>query len=140
MPKIVLQNPPSGVPEVEVAEEAKMGGEGAVYFSTDGRFAVKVYHQPHPDKEKLLQYVMKLFSTLPPEQERFLLRPLALVETLDGHKRVGFIMRRVPPEYRELMAYVLNARYAAEQFQYEGLAVSEAKPSADSVCPSDRAS
>jgi DNA-binding helix-hairpin-helix protein with protein kinase domain len=118
MPKIVLQNPPSGVPpEVEVTEEVKIGGEGAVYFSTDGRFAVKVYHQPHPDKEKLLQYVMKLFSTLPPEQERFLLRPLALVETLDGHKRVGFIMRRVPPEYRELMAYVLNARCAAEQFQ-----------------------
>ncbi|GBC82321.1 hypothetical protein HRbin10_01444 [bacterium HR10] len=52
MPVVVLKNPPADVPStVEVTEEAKMGGEGAVYFSTDGRFAVKVYHQPRPDKE-----------------------------------------------------------------------------------------
>ncbi|GBC82320.1 hypothetical protein HRbin10_01443 [bacterium HR10] len=60
---------------------------------------------------------MKLFGHLPPEQERFILPPLALIETLDGQRRVGFIMRRVGPEYRELIAFMLNARCAAEQFR-----------------------
>lgn len=96
---------------------AEVGGEGAVYFSRDGQFAVKVYHQPRPDKEQLLGQVMQLFGALPPEQERFILPPLALVESVDGQRRVGFIMRRVPPRYREMLEFMLNPKVAAQQFQ-----------------------
>ncbi len=108
MPVVILKSPPAGVPpRVEVTEDARVGGEGAVYFSRDGKFAVKVYHRPHPDKEALLAHVMKLFQNLPPEQERFILPPLALVDSVDGQRRVGFIMRRVPPHYRELAEFIL---------------------------------
>lgn len=118
MAKVVLRNPPAGIPkEITITGDAKVGGEGAVYFSTDGQLAVKIYHQPRPDKEQLLQYVMRLFSTLPPEQERFILPPLALVESVDGQRRVGFVMRRVPPKYRELINFIFNPRCAADQFQ-----------------------
>jgi DNA-binding helix-hairpin-helix protein with protein kinase domain len=118
MPVVVLKNSPAGVPQrVEVTGEAKIGGEGAVYFSRDGQFAIKVYHQPRPDKEQLLAHVMTLFQTLPSEQERFILPPLALVESVDGRKRIGFIMRRVPPRYREMLDFMLSPVVAAQQFQ-----------------------
>lgn len=102
---------------MEVIDEPKVGGEGAVYFSNDGRYAVKVYHRPRPDKEQLLQHVMTLFQSLSSDQERFILPPLALVESLDGQRRVGFIMRRVPPRYSELLEFMLNPKVAASQFQ-----------------------
>jgi len=115
---VVLKNPPTGIPkQLEVTDEVKVGGEGAIYFSTDGKFAVKIYHRPRHDKEQLLQYVMRLFSNLPPEQEKFILPPLALVESIDGQKRVGFVMRRVPPKYQELVKFILSPKCAAEQFQ-----------------------
>ncbi len=118
MALVVLKNPPAGIPrQIEVGDDAKVGGEGAVYFSRDGKFAVKIYHQPRPDKEQLLGYVMKLFSTLPPEQERFILPPLALVESIDKQRRVGFVMHRVPSRYRELLNFILNPKCAAEQFR-----------------------
>lgn len=118
MPMVLLKSPPAGVPsQVEVTGEAKIGGEGAVYFSRDGQFAVEVYHQPRPDKEQLLEQVMQLFGALPPEQERFILPPLALVESVDGQWRVGFVMRCVPPHYRELLEFILNPKVAARQFQ-----------------------
>jgi len=118
MPVVTLKSPPAGVPQrVDLIDEPKIGGEGAVYFSKDGNHAVKVYHQPPADKEQLLQHVMTLFQSLPPSQERFILPPLALVESMDGKPRVGFIMRRVPPRYRELLEFMLNPKVAAQQFQ-----------------------
>lgn len=118
MPVVILKSPPAGVPQrVEVGDDVRVGGEGTVYFSRDGRFAIKVYHQPRPDKEQLLAHVMTLFQTLPPEQERFILPPLALVDSVDGQRRVGFIMRRVPPRYREMLDFMLNPAVAARQFQ-----------------------
>ncbi|MCS7265588.1 MAG: hypothetical protein NZ805_12230 [Armatimonadetes bacterium] len=118
MPTVVLKNPPAGLPkQIQVSDDAKVGGEGAVYFSVDGKFAVKIYHRPRPEKEQLLQYVMRLFSKLPPEQERFILPPLALIESVDGQRRVGFVMRRVPPNYQELVRFILNPVCAAEQFR-----------------------
>lgn len=118
MAKVVLKNPPTGIPkEIVVADDAKVGGEGAVYFSKNGRFAVKIYHNPPSNKEQLLHDVMKLFGSLPPEQERFILPPLALVESIGGQRRVGFVMRRVPSKYRELIHFILHPRCAAEQFR-----------------------
>ncbi len=118
MSVVMLKSPPAGMPRrVEVINEPKIGGEGAVYFSRDGRYAVKVYHQPSPDKEQLLQHVMTIFRTLPPEHARFILPPLALVDSVDTQRRVGFIMRRVPPRYSELGDFTLNPKVAARQFQ-----------------------
>ncbi len=118
MPVVTLKSPPAGVPQrVEVIDEPRIGGEGAVYFSRDGKYAVKVYHQPRADKEQLLGLVMTLFGSLPPEQERFILPPLALVEGMDGTPRVGFLMRKVPPRYNEMLEFMLNPKVAARQFQ-----------------------
>ncbi|MBC8427826.1 hypothetical protein H8D98_01045, partial [bacterium] len=118
MPVVMLKSPPAGVPQrVDLIDEPKVGGEGAVYFSKDGKYAVKIYHKPSADKEQLLQHVMTLFQSLPSDQERFILPPLALVEAVDGQPRVGFIMRRVPPRYRELLEFMLNPKVAALQFK-----------------------
>ena len=56
MPVVRLKSSPASIPQqVEVLGEAKIGGEGAVYFSRDRQYAIKIYHQPRPDKEQLLQ-------------------------------------------------------------------------------------
>jgi DNA-binding helix-hairpin-helix protein with protein kinase domain len=76
-----------------------------------------LYKEPRPDKEQLLRHVMTLFQSLPSEQEQFILPPLALVESVDGQRRVGFLMRRVPPRYRELLDFMFNPTVAKRQFQ-----------------------
>ena len=60
---------------------------------------------------------MTLFHALSSGQERFILPPLALVESLDGQRRVGFLMRCVPPHYHELLDFALNPVVAAQQFR-----------------------
>lgn len=126
MPTVVLKNPPAGLPkQIQVSDDAKVGGEGAVYFSVDGKFAVKIYHRPRPEKEQLLQYVMRLFSKLPPEQERFILPPLALIESVDGQRRVGFVMRRVPPNYQELVRFKPRLRSGTIQARQNLVALLE---------------
>ncbi len=118
MAVIVLKRPPEGVPKkIEVDSEAKVGGEGSVYFSRDNRFAIKVYHQPSAEREQMLKHVMTLFSNLPPDQEQFILPPLALVQSFNGRACTGFVMRRVPPEQRELVHFILDPKCAAKQFR-----------------------
>lgn len=115
---VVLKSPPPGVPpRLEVATEGKARGEGTVYFSRNGQYAVKIYHSPGPDKEQLLRTVMNLFRSLPPEQLEFILPPLALTESFDDRLRVGFLMRRVPPRYEDLVKLVISPVAASDQFR-----------------------
>lgn len=44
-------------------QEAHRGGEGSIFFTTDGRYVVKIYHHPSSDKQKLLQHVLDLGGT-----------------------------------------------------------------------------
>jgi DNA-binding helix-hairpin-helix protein with protein kinase domain len=60
---------------------------------------------------------MHLFQSLTPDEARFILPPLALVETIDSRPCVGFVMRRVPAAFRELAEFVMNPVLAAEQFR-----------------------
>lgn len=117
MPTVILKPPTGNVPaRIDTTDEVRCGGEGTVYFSTDGRFAIKIYHQPRTDKEVLLRYVMTLFQSLTAEHEHFILPPLALVESVDGQPKVGFVMRRVPSRYRELVDFALSPVAAARHF------------------------
>jgi len=118
MAVVTLHSPPDGVPDrVIVQDEPRVGGEGAVFFSADGNFAVKVYHNPPSKKQEYLRRVIELFSNLSDTQKQFVVPPLALVSTFDGSPKVGFIMRRVPQQYRELLEFTYNPRCAAQQFQ-----------------------
>lgn len=99
-------------------DEAHVGGEGSVYFTTDGKHALKVFHKDHAGLEQHLRHVMEVvLSNLTSEQERFILPPLALLDSYDGHPRQGFVMRRVPPRYREAIELVLAPAQAKVQFQ-----------------------
>ena len=118
MPVVKLKQPPTGLPgQLQLKNTSRSGGEGTVYFSHDEQYAAKIYHQPRPDKEELLKRVMPLFNSLPAAQQEFLLPPLALVDQLDGQPRVGFVMRKVPAGYQELVDFVLDPSFAAQQFQ-----------------------
>ncbi|MET7607358.1 hypothetical protein ABZS96_33815 [Streptomyces avermitilis] len=98
-------------------DKAHVGGEGAVYFTTDGRHALKVFHQQHPGLEQHLTRIMDRLRILTDEQERFILPPLALLNRFDGQPRQGFVMRRVPPRYQEAINLILGPEQAAAQFQ-----------------------
>lgn len=39
------------------------GGEGSIFFTPDGGYAVKIYHRPSSDKQKLLQHVLAWAET-----------------------------------------------------------------------------
>lgn len=118
MPAITLRDRAPHLPErIEVEPDPKLGGEGAVYFSRDGEYAVKVYHRHSPERAEMLRHVQLLFRSLPAEQSHFILPPLALTEAMDGSPCTGFLMRRVPPAYQELLSFVLNPVLAARQFQ-----------------------
>lgn len=116
--QIRLKNMVSQVPAILKAGNASLsGGEGTIYFTDDGKYAVKVYHTASEEKERLLEHVMGLFRNLSPEDERFILPPLALVERVGRQRRVGFLMRRAPQSACELAALVMSPREAAGQFQ-----------------------
>jgi DNA-binding helix-hairpin-helix protein with protein kinase domain len=92
------------------------GGEGSIFFTLDGRYAVKIYHRPSPDKLKLLQYVLELGRNLG-EDEQFLAWPLGIVDRLNGQSVVGVVTRRVPPSYVPLYKLIYSPIDAVEQFR-----------------------
>ncbi|MEN3184711.1 MAG: hypothetical protein ABDK93_06955 [Atribacterota bacterium] len=97
---------------LEVEGPVFVGGEGEVYFSRCGNFVVKVYHdQALPqEKEALLRRVLALGKNLGEEAD-FLCWPVALVQELNGWRRVGVVTKRVPrPPFRELVDYIFSPR------------------------------
>ena len=97
-------------------QEVHRGGEGSVYFTNDGRYVVKIYHNPPPDKQKLLQHVLDLGQHLG-EEERFLAWPLGIVDKVDGRPAVGVVTRRVPDTFVPLYKLIYSPVDAVEQFR-----------------------
>jgi len=111
-----LRNP--GIPEKLVLEEGKIyrGGEGNVYFTQDGLYAVKIYHNPSPDKEKLLTQILNLGKNLG-EDGRFLAWPVGIVNRLNDQPRVGVVTRRVSDSHVPLYQLIYSPSIVLEQFQ-----------------------
>ena len=117
MPIVVLKTKSPNVPQrLDVIGVPKTGGEGNVYFTRDGKFAVKIYHEAKAKREEKITRIMGIFDNLPPAQQEFILPPLGLVKSFDGKTCIGFAMRRVPSEFKELLDFVIPTE-AAKQFQ-----------------------
>lgn len=97
-------------------QEAHRGGEGSIFFTSDGRYVVKIYHRPAPDKQKLLQHVLDLGRNLG-EDEQFLAWPLGIVDRLNSQPKVGVVTRRVPPTHVPLYKLIYSPIDAVEQFR-----------------------
>lgn len=89
-----------------------VGGEGEIYFSRCGRFVIKLYHDRlnSPERENFLKKVLFLGRNLG-EDLKYLCWPQALVEELDGVRKIGVITERIPrPPFRELVDYIFSPR------------------------------
>jgi DNA-binding helix-hairpin-helix protein with protein kinase domain len=112
----------TGIPEqlnVDMTRPKHEGGEGKIYFSTDNRFAIKLYHKdkmPHERRGQLEQVIL-LGRNLDAETARFLCWPIGMVRSVDGTDRLGSVMRRVSPSYVRLLDLVFNARVGVKQFR-----------------------
>src|SRR5579884_3599688 len=119
MPIVSLSPGTRGLPSQLTIESrpADRGIEGAIYFTTDGAYAVKIYDNPPPDKRQLLQRVLELGQDLG-AAGRFLVWPRGIVRALDGTPVVGVAMDRVPsPPFDELERLILSPVSALAQFR-----------------------
>ncbi len=104
-------------PQLTIADQpVHTGGEGSIFFTPDGGYAVKIYHRPSPDKQKLLQHVLDLGRNLG-EDEQFLAWPLGIVDRLNGQSKVGVVTRRVPSSHVALYKLIYSPVDAVEQFR-----------------------
>src|SRR5579859_7050484 len=95
---------------------AHQGGEGSVFFTTDGQYVVKVYHHTAADKQRLLQQVLELGKNLG-EDEQFLAWPLGIVERLNGQPKGGVVTRRIPTSHVPLYKLIYSPMDAVAQFK-----------------------
>ena len=103
---------------LEIGVLAHTGGEGSIFFSRDGRYAIKIYLRQRPEKRQLLEKIMLLGANLTVEESQFLCWPLALVENVDGSERVGCMTQRIPtPPYTVLENVMLTPKQSVEQFR-----------------------
>ncbi len=110
----------AGIPEglkIDLSKPKHTGGEGTIYFTTDNRFAVKLYHKTSDERRVHLKQVILLGKNLNEETLRFLCWPIAMVRTVDGTDHLGSLMRRVPVSYKKLMDFIFGARIAVQQFR-----------------------
>lgn len=92
------------------------GGEGSIYFTTDGQYAVKIYHQTSTDKLRMLQQVLDLGKNLG-EDEQFLAWPLGIVYQVDAQPSIGVVTRRVSAVHVPLYKLIYSPVDAVEQFR-----------------------
>ncbi len=103
---------------IETGDSVHSGGEGEIFFTPDGKYAIKVYHADRvkPEKRQFLEAIRKLGSHLTTEEKQFLCWPLALVTAMNGQPRIGCLLRRIPGTYRPLSYYNFSARIAVRHF------------------------
>jgi len=110
-----------GVPDrLEIGDPVHRGGEGRIFFTKDGLYAIKIYHahKVSPAKRRFLEMITMLGKSLTAEEAQFLCWPLALVQTVDGHPQVGCVIRRIPtPPYRPLSYINCSPAAAVRQFK-----------------------
>lgn len=97
-------------------QPAHRGGEGVIFFTSDDRYAVKIYHSPSSDKQKLLQKVIELGKNLG-EDEQFLAWPLGIVNTHSGRASVGVVTKRVNGSFVPLYRIIYSPVDAKRQFE-----------------------
>ncbi|PDW00657.1 hypothetical protein [Candidatus Chloroploca asiatica] len=95
---------------------AHHGGEGSVYFTTDGQYVVKIYHRAPPEKQKMLLQILDLGKNLG-EDEQFLAWPLGIVQQVDGKPSMGVVTRRVPASHVPLYKLIYSPIDAVAQFK-----------------------
>lgn len=107
-----------GIPEIlEVGESSHVGGEGRIFFSRDGLYAVKIYHPgASQEKKQFLEMITMLGSSLTSDEAQFLCWPLAMVRSVDNVPEVGCLMRRIADSYKPLCNFTENPKMAKEQF------------------------
>jgi DNA-binding helix-hairpin-helix protein with protein kinase domain len=102
---------------IEVGEAVHSGGEGRIFFSRDGLYAIKIYHPGvNPERIQLLEMIKMLGASLTPVEAQFLVWPLAIVRSVDNIPQVGYLMRRIPDSYKQLCNYNENPKMVKEQF------------------------
>ena len=103
------------------AKPDQWGGQGSVFFTPDGRYIVKIYHErklrdtPEKTKERL-RMLIRLGSSLG-EDDQFLAWPLGVVERLGERPAVGCVSKRVPPSHVELYKLIFSPQDMAEQLE-----------------------
>jgi DNA-binding helix-hairpin-helix protein with protein kinase domain len=104
---------------LEVGMPEYTGGEGQIFFSKDGQYAIKIYHKQKGGliKRQLLDKIWVLGTYLTEDEAKFLCWPLGLVDNVDGNECVGCVTRRIPtPPYTMLVDIMLTPKEAKEQF------------------------
>lgn len=97
-------------------QPAHRGGEGDVFFTTDDRYVVKLYHRPPSDKVRLLEHVLNLGRSLGPD-ERFLAWPRGIVVAVDDKPKIGVVTARLPDRCQPLQRLAYSPCEALEQFR-----------------------
>jgi len=103
---------------LEIGEAVYAGGEGRIFFSKDGLYAVKIYHPNRVglDKRQFLEMITMLGSSLTQEEAQFLCWPLAMVHSVDGIPQIGCVTRRIPASYKPLCNFIASPKMARDQF------------------------
>ncbi len=97
-------------------QAAYRGGEGSIYFTTDGHYVVKIYQSPSVDKQSMLQKILELGKKLG-EDEQFLAWPLGIVNQFNNQSKTGFVTRRIPTTHIPLYKFIYSPVDAVEQFR-----------------------
>jgi DNA-binding helix-hairpin-helix protein with protein kinase domain len=105
-----------GAPDkVEIEDKLlKRGGEGTVYRSKNGLWAVKIYHpdKVKPEKRPFLETITELGTYLTREEEQFLCWPKGVVQTFNGKPGIGCVTKFIPlPKLCDMN----QSRYAARK-------------------------
>ncbi len=110
-----------GMPDwLEIGMPEHTGGEGRIFFSKDGQYAIKIYHKQKAGvtKRQFLEKITALGTHLTENEAKFLCWPLALVDNVDGNECVGCVTRRIPtPPYTMLVNIMLTPKQAVDQFR-----------------------
>jgi DNA-binding helix-hairpin-helix protein with protein kinase domain len=102
---------------LEIGESVYAGGQGRIFFSRDGVYAIKIYHHGvSAEQRQFLEMIEMLGSSLTSEEAQFLCWPLAMVRSVDNVSQVGCITRRIPASYKSLCNFNESPKMAKEQF------------------------
>lgn len=108
-----------GIPDsLQMGDSVYAGGEGRIFFSTDGLYAIKIYHPNRVGvgKKQFLEMITMLGSSLSQEEAQFLCWPIAMVHSVNNIPHTGCVTRRIPPSYKQLFYFTMNPKMARDQF------------------------
>jgi DNA-binding helix-hairpin-helix protein with protein kinase domain len=116
MANVELYNNAKGTPSrIEIEDKPlKSGGEGTVFRSKDGLWVIKIYHpgKVKPEKRQFLEKITEVGAYLSKEEEQFLCWPKGIVQTVNGHSKIGCLTRYIPlPKLSDMN----QSRFAAER-------------------------